>query len=47
MGSYFQTEEMVRQSHFILKAQGTSELESYVALLQRALELKKGLYVTF
>jgi hypothetical protein len=47
MGSYFQTPEMVAKSLETLRRAPKAELNSYLALLEKAREAGKGVYVTF
>lgn len=47
MGSYFQTSETVAKSIGILRHAQRAELNRYLALLEKAREAGKGVYVTF
>ena len=47
MGAYFQDEEMTRTSLTLLRSQNHQALDAYIAFLEHAVFLGKGLYVTF
>jgi hypothetical protein len=46
-GSYFQTPQLVRESFAALQAHARPDLAAYLALLERCVADKRGVYVTF